>query len=112
MVEPTEIPRFDAETNFKLDRLWSEFEDASVEKEFQRHHRIANHTSLMRTLVFCTLFYVAFAITDIAALGYSRTTFVLFLGRCCVALTGALSLRVVSFPQVSLASVRAAASAF
>ncbi|WP_063771221.1 GGDEF domain-containing protein [Caballeronia sordidicola] len=112
MAEPTEIPRFDAETNFKLDRLWSEFEDASVEKEFQRHHRIANHTSLMRTLVFCTLFYVAFAITDIAALGYSRTTFVLLLARCCVALTGVISLRVVSFPQVSLASVRAAASAF
>ena len=28
MAELTEISRFDAGTNFKLDRLWSEFEDA------------------------------------------------------------------------------------
>ena len=82
MAELTEVPRFEAETNFKLDRLWSEFEDASVEQAFQRHHRIATHTALVRTLVFCSLFYVAFAITDIGALGYSRTTLVLFLARC------------------------------
>ncbi len=40
MAELTEISRFDAGTNFKLDRLWSEFEDASVEHEFQRYQRV------------------------------------------------------------------------
>jgi diguanylate cyclase (GGDEF)-like protein len=111
MAEPTEVPRFDAETNFKLDRLWSEFEDASVEQEFQHHHRIATHTTLVRTLVFSGVFYVAFAFSDIAALGYSRTTFVLFLARCCLALTCVVGLRVASLLQVSVASLRAAASA-
>jgi len=111
MAELSEISRFDAETNFRLDRLWSEFEDPSVEQEFQRHHRIANHAALVRALFFCSLFYVAFTITDISALGYTRTTLVLFLARCCVALTCVVSLRIASLQQVSVTSWRMAASA-
>jgi diguanylate cyclase (GGDEF)-like protein len=110
MADLTEISRFDAGTNFKLDRLWSEFEDASVEREFQSHHRLEHHTALTRTLVFCSLFYVAFAITDVGALGYSRTTFVLFLARCLVALTCAICLRAASARQNTVAALRGAAS--
>jgi diguanylate cyclase (GGDEF)-like protein len=110
MAELTEISRFDAATDFKLDRLWSEFEDASVEQEFQRHHRLEHHSALKRTLVFCSLFYVAFAITDVGALGYSRTTFILFLARCLVALTCAISLRAASARHNSTAALRGAAS--
>jgi diguanylate cyclase (GGDEF)-like protein len=111
MAELSEISRFDAETNFRLDRLWSEFEDPSVEQEFQRHHRIANHAALVRALMFCSVFYVAFAVTDISALGYTRATLVLFLARCCVALTCVVSLRIASLRQVSVTSLRMAASA-
>jgi len=111
MAELSEISRFDTETNFRLDRLWSEFEDPSVEQEFQLQRRAATHTALVRTLVFSGLFYVAFTITDVAALGYSRTTLVLFLARCCLALTCLIGLRAVTLLRVSVASLRAAASA-
>ena len=110
MAELTEISRFDATTNFKLDRLWSEFEGASVEQQFQRRHRVANHAMLLRTLVFCSVFYVAFSITDVGALGYSQLAFVLFLGRCLVALTCAICLRAASARHNTLAALRAAAS--
>jgi diguanylate cyclase (GGDEF)-like protein len=110
MAELTEISRFDTATNFKLDRLWSEFEDASVEQEFQRRHRVAHHAALRRTLVFCSVFYVAFAITDVGALGYSRATFVLFLARCLVALTCAICLRAASARHDTVAASRGAAS--
>lgn len=110
MAELTEISRFDATTNFKLDRVWSEFEDVSVEHEFQRYQRVAHHAALVRTLVFCSLFYVAFAITDAGALGYSHTTFVLFLARCLVALTCAVCLRAAREYHNSIPALRAAAS--
>jgi len=110
MAELTEISRFDAGTNFKLDRIWSEFDDASVEHEFQRYQRIAHHAALVRTLIFCSLFYVAFAITDVGARGYSRATFILFLARCLVALTCAVCLRAANARHNSVPALRAAAS--
>lgn len=110
MAELTEISRFDAGTNFKLDRIWSEFEDASVEHEFERYQRVAHHAALVRTLIFCSLFYVAFAITDVGALGYSRGTFALFLARCLVALTCAICLRAANTHDNSVPALRAAAS--
>lgn len=111
MAELIEISRFDAGTNFKLDRLWSEFEDASVEHEFQRYQRIAHHTALVRTLAFCSMFYVAFTITDVGALGYTRAAFVLFLARCLVPLTCAICLRAASAHRNSVPALRATASA-
>jgi diguanylate cyclase len=110
MAELTELSRLDAATNFKLDRLWSEFEDASVEREFQRNHRAATHAALVRALVFCSLFYVAFVITDIGDLGYTHTTFLLFLARCFVALTCVVCLRGASARKASVPALRAAAS--
>jgi diguanylate cyclase (GGDEF)-like protein len=110
MAELTEISRFDAETNFKLDRVWSEFEDVSVEQEFQRRHRAAQHTVLARTLIFCSLFYVAFAITDVSELGYSSTALILFLARCLVALTCAVCLHAANARRNSISALRGAAS--
>jgi diguanylate cyclase (GGDEF)-like protein len=106
----TDISRFDAATNFKLDRLWDEFEDASVESEFLRSHRSASHAALVRALVFCSLFYVAFVITDIGDLGYTHDTFILFLARCLVALTCVVSLRGAHARKASVPALRAAAS--
>jgi diguanylate cyclase (GGDEF)-like protein len=110
MAELTEISRFDAGTNFKLNLLWSEFENVSVEHAFQQHQRAAHHTALVRTLVFCSLFYVAFAVTDIGALGSSRAAFTLFLARCLVALTCGICLRAANAHHNSVPALRAAAS--
>ena len=44
-------------------------------------------SSLRLTLIFCSSFYLAFTLTDIAVLGYGRDAFKLFLGRLTVALT-------------------------
>jgi diguanylate cyclase len=106
----TDISRFDATTNFKLDRPWYEFEDASVESEFLRGHRAATHAALVRALVFCSLFYVAFVITDIGDLGYTHDTFILFLARCFVALTCVVALRGANARKASVPALRAAAS--
>jgi diguanylate cyclase (GGDEF)-like protein len=72
---------------FEVDSWTLEFRDRSIEDDFRRHHLPETHRSLAVTLTVCSLFYLAFAITDVAVLGYSTTTAWLFLGRLCFALS-------------------------
>jgi diguanylate cyclase (GGDEF)-like protein len=68
-------------------RWRGEFICPVTEAAFLRHQgpRIAG--DLGRSLTFCAAFYLAFALTDVAALGYNRATMVLFLARLAVAAT-------------------------
>lgn len=73
--------------NFTVDPVRVEFSDSGIEREFQRHHLGHTRASLRITLVFCSLFYLAFALTDLAALGYGPAVLTLLVGRIVVAAT-------------------------
>ncbi|MGO4307450.1 diguanylate cyclase [Cupriavidus sp. RAF12] len=81
------MPNADVEVNFTVDPVRVEFSDPGIEREFQHHHLRHTRASLHITLVFCSLFYIAFALTDLAALGYGASVFTLLAGRFSVALT-------------------------
>ena len=79
--------RHEAYTDFELSSITRTFKNPGLEKNFQRHHLAHTQAQLRKTLSFCAFFYVAFFVTDITALGYSRATLYLFLARLLVALT-------------------------
>jgi diguanylate cyclase (GGDEF)-like protein len=98
-------------TEFALDRLRVEFRQRETERAFQRHHLGRTQASLRVTLVFCSLFYVAFALTDLAALGYGRAALILFVARMLVAVTAVAGLCLVRSRQQSIQAPWFAASA-
>ena len=53
----------------KVHRFTGEFAHPADEAAFLQHHVPQTRALLGFTLVFCTLFYVAFVVTDYAALG-------------------------------------------
>uniref|UniRef100_UPI003F49B406 GGDEF domain-containing protein n=1 Tax=Cupriavidus yeoncheonensis TaxID=1462994 RepID=UPI003F49B406 len=77
---------------FAIDPLRLEFRSAETELAFQRHHLDRNRSTLRLTLIFCSVFYVAFAMTDVAVLGYGREALILFVGRMLVAITATTGL--------------------
>ncbi|WER46538.1 GGDEF domain-containing protein [Cupriavidus sp. WKF15] len=79
-------------SEFAIDPVRVEFRNVETERAFQRHHLIRSRSSLHLTLLFCSAFYLAFAMTDVAALGYGRVTLVLFVGRMLVAITAVMGL--------------------
>lgn len=66
-------------------RWRGEFTCPVTEAAFLRHQGPQIARDLRRSLAFCMMFYVAFALTDVAALGYGRKTMLLFLARLAVA---------------------------
>jgi diguanylate cyclase (GGDEF)-like protein len=63
-----------------------EFTSPATEAAFlQAHGQVIRH-DLSRSLTFCAAFYLAFALTDIADLGYGSHTLALFLARLVVAI--------------------------
>ncbi|CAG9164904.1 hypothetical protein LMG23992_00050 [Cupriavidus laharis] len=79
-------------SEFAIDPVRVEFRHAETELAFQRHHLMRSRSSLHLTLLFCSAFYLAFAMTDVAALGYGRVTLVLFVARVLVAITAVMGL--------------------
>lgn len=67
----------------------SEFCNDVTEFRFLTHHLAETQSQLRITLIFCSFFYLAFSLTDIAVLGYGRDAFILFMGRLTVAVTAA-----------------------
>lgn len=95
MLPPDPTPRADGAppaTDFTLHPLLGRFRHPATEQAFQRHHLRHNQTQLRLTLSFCAVFYVAFALTDVAALGYGPHTLQLLLARLLVALTATVGL--------------------
>ncbi|WP_332855276.1 GGDEF domain-containing protein [Duganella sp. S19_KUP01_CR8] len=72
--------------------LRCEFSDATAERAFLRHHLAMTQAQLRVTFVFCSLFYLCFAATDVIWLGYSLRTAVLAGARLLVAATALGSL--------------------
>jgi diguanylate cyclase (GGDEF)-like protein len=66
-------------------RWQGEFTCPATEAAFLRQQGPRIARDLSRSLTFCAAFYLAFAVTDVAALGYSRHTMLLFLARLAVA---------------------------
>jgi diguanylate cyclase (GGDEF)-like protein len=62
-----------------------EFTCASAEAAFLREQGVVIKRDLTRSLAFCAIFYLAFALTDVADLGYGAHTSMLFLARLAVA---------------------------
>ncbi|GJI98111.1 hypothetical protein RugamoR57_48290 [Duganella caerulea] len=65
--------------------LRCEFRDAAAERAFQRHHLAMTQAQLRVTFIFCSLFYLCFAASDMAWLGYSVRTTMLMGARLAVA---------------------------
>ncbi|HKR46787.1 MAG TPA: GGDEF domain-containing protein [Paraburkholderia sp.] len=100
-----------SQLDFSIHPLKLEFRSLATEQEFQEHHLVRTSSSLRTTLIFCGLFYVAFALTDAGALGYTRETAILLLARMLVALTAAGGLYLAHRHPTSVLPLRLAATA-
>lgn len=96
---------------FALAPFSCEFRDASLEQSFQFHHLAQNQAQLRTTLSACALFYLAFAATDLARLGYGSAALQLLLARLAVAALAAASLLLIRLRPRSVGATRLAASA-
>ncbi|CAG2146657.1 GGDEF domain-containing protein [Cupriavidus numazuensis] len=96
---------------FAIDPLRLEFRSAETELAFQRHHLDRSRASLRLTLVFCSVFYLAFAMTDVAVLGYGREALILFVGRMLVAITATMGLVLIRKQREPIAGLWLVASA-
>jgi diguanylate cyclase (GGDEF)-like protein len=67
-------------------RWRGEFVSARMEAAFLRQQGAAIKRDLCRAQSFCAAFYIAFALTDVAALGYGMDAMLLFLARTAVAI--------------------------
>ena len=76
---------------YNIRRLRAEFSDRTVESHFNRHQLPRTQAQVRLALLFCATFYVAFAITDIMALGPGNEALILFLGRVAVAVSALIS---------------------
>ena len=65
-------------------RWRGEFTSASVESAYLRDQGNAIRHELTRSLSFCAVFYLAFALADMAHLGYASQTIILFIARLTV----------------------------
>jgi diguanylate cyclase (GGDEF)-like protein len=68
-----------------------EFDDPQVEQVFSLSKLAKTRSELRSTLLFCAAFYVAFSITDVGVLGFSRTALLLLGVRLCVAVSALFS---------------------
>ena len=66
--------------------LSGSFRDAAVEAVFRRQDLPWTHRHLRLSLSFCASFYLLFALTDVAALGYTQAALFSFLARVFVVL--------------------------
>jgi len=99
-----------ADAPMAFDSLTGEFAVPADEAAFLRHRQSQTQRLLGFTLVFCTLFYVAFAVTDLAALGYG-TDFLSLLGaRMVVAVTAGTCAWLAYRRRLSVSAMRIAAS--
>lgn len=104
------LSRSDHQLSLEIDALRSEFGSDITELRFLSHHLLETQSQLRSTLFFCSLFYLAFSVTDVAVLGCGRRALLLLLGRLAVALTAAACCLLISRRQQSVAMTRLAAT--
>ena len=95
---------------FELHPFWSEFRDKKTEREFLQHYLERGQHQLRIALVFCSLFYLAFIFTDIAALGYTHDAMKLVIARLLVAITAAAAIYLIYLKPQSISIPPIAAS--
>jgi diguanylate cyclase (GGDEF)-like protein len=100
-----------SQLTLEIDRLRVEFASQEAEQDFQAYQLDHGHACLHTTLIFCSFFYLAFALTDVAALGYTRDVLMLFLARALVAVTALAGLCLIRLRPKSLLAPRLAATA-
>lgn len=101
----------DDQYSLDLAPVRSEFCNEVTEFRFLTHHLAETQSQLRLTLIFCSFFYLAFSLTDIAVLGYGRDAFILFLARLTVAVTAAGCGWLTDRQRKSVAMTRLAATA-
>lgn len=89
----------------------AEFVDGDVERHFVRSQLQKTQKQVRSTLLFCCFFYLAFTISDLGVLGYTRDALDLFLVRLAVCATAAASYALMRFKPESIAATRLAACA-
>jgi len=77
---------------FDILPFYGEFRNNAVEENFLAHNLDQEKSQLRISLIFCSVFYVAFALSDIATLGYTSEVLTLFLARSLVAVAAALAI--------------------
>jgi diguanylate cyclase (GGDEF)-like protein len=103
--------RLDHQPSLDINGLRSEFSSDDTEIRFLTHHLAETQKQVCSTLLFCSLFYLAFSLTDVAVLGSGRHALILFLGRLAVAVTAAVCCLLISRRPQSVAMTRLAATA-
>jgi diguanylate cyclase len=93
----------------RIHPLTGEFALPANETAFLVHQLAQTRALLGYTLVFCTLFYVAFSISDLAALGYGATYLKLCAARAVVAATAGTCAWLAYHRPLSLHATRIAA---
>ena len=90
--------------------LRCEFCDVATENEFLRHHLAMTQSQLRVTFLFCALFYLSFAATDLLWVGYELKTCLLVGARMLVAATALTYLGLLQRRQDSIPFTRVAAN--
>ena len=94
----------------RFDALSGEFALRADETAFLQDRQAQTQRLLGFTLVFCTVFYVAFSVTDLAALGYGQAFLSLLGARMAVALTAGACAWLAYRSSLSVRAMRIAAS--
>jgi hypothetical protein len=93
-----------------IDRFTGEFASRASEAAFLQHRQAQTQPLLGFTLVFCTLFYVAFSVTDLAALGFGPDFLSLLGARMAVACTAGVCAWLAYRRRLSVKAMRLAAT--
>ena len=88
-----------------------EFYSSETESKFLQHELPKTQLQLNVSLTFCCFFYLGFTLSDIAALGYGKPAFILFLGRLAVALVAIAGIGLTFRRRKSIAVTRLSATA-
>ena len=80
---------FDKQFSLAIDPVRSEFCSHVSEARFLTHYLAATQSQLRTALILCSFFYLSFALTDVAVLGFGEDAFLLFLARLAVAVSAA-----------------------
>ena len=97
-------------SDFGLHPFAGTFRKHELERDFQQYQLKQTQAQLRITLSFCACFYVAFAVSDVAALGYTESTLTLFMARLLVMVAAAGGIYLVSRYPESIAVPRFAAT--
>ena len=94
----------------EISPLTGEFVHPPTERAFLQHKQEQTRSLLGFTLTFCTVFYLGFFATDLAALGWGDDTMVLLAARIVVALTAGSCAWLAYRRELSVPATRLAAS--